>query len=181
VETTQHANPTPIYVPEVEEHSQEHDHGADHGHAATFIERLTRFLGKFHPLVVHFPIALLLGAVLAELISWVGRYEKFDIVGRFCLWLGVFGAVAAAPLGWLAAMHANYPQLERILEWHRWSGTSVATLAILTLIVSEVSHRKKRKILKMLYRGLLLLVAILVGMSSHFGATLIYGPDYFRF
>ena len=62
----------PAAVTESHEHDQadehgppSHDHATDHGDPEGF-GRVVRFLGKFHPVVVHFPIALILAAALAE-------------------------------------------------------------------------------------------------------------------
>jgi YHS domain-containing protein len=46
---------------EIEDHYHETDHVA-----LSNTSRLIRFLGKFHPVAVHIPIGLLLGALLAE-------------------------------------------------------------------------------------------------------------------
>src|SRR5262249_13935964 len=69
----------------------------------SLLSSLPRRLSAFHILVVHFPIALLISAALAELLStWRGTRVPSPTV-RFCVLLGAAGAVAAAALGWLHA------------------------------------------------------------------------------
>ncbi len=48
----------------------QHDHARDHdpGAEVTGPARFIQWLGKFHPIVVHFPIALLVAAAVAELL-----------------------------------------------------------------------------------------------------------------
>ena len=59
-----------------------------------------QFIGRFHPLVVHFPIALVL---LVPIFHLVGRRPQFSYLRASCgflLGLATFAATAAATLGW---------------------------------------------------------------------------------
>src|SRR3546814_11257387 len=68
----------------------------------TFGQRLVSWLGRLHSLVVHFPIAMFLGALGVELFGlWKGRRD-YEWVARVMLVIGAIGAVAAAFLGWFA-------------------------------------------------------------------------------
>lgn len=53
----------------------------------------------FHPMLVHFPIALLLASVLFDLLGVLRRDERFHHAGYFCLVLGVAGAFLAVASG----------------------------------------------------------------------------------
>src|SRR5688572_4499914 len=93
-------------------------------------------LGRLHPLLVHFPIALLLAALVAELRrpratgpSEAGPSEA----GGYCLALGTLGALLAALTGWLFAAH-DPPGMPGMLFWHRWTGVATAAAALLTLV-----------------------------------------------
>lgn len=153
-----------------------HDHG-EHGSVKVLSKPLT-FLGKFHPLVVHFPIALILAALLAEGLGmwWAGAF--FPQAARFLLALGAVGAVVAAGLGWLAATGESYSgDLACTLFLHRWLGVSVAFVSSTASILSR--YQKCNGILLVAYRAALVLCALLVGITGHLGATLIYGANYF--
>src|SRR3546814_1502965 len=66
----------------------------------TFGQRLVSWLGRLHSLVVHFPIAMFLGALGVVLFGlWKGRRD-YEWVAQAMLVIGVIGAVAAAFLGW---------------------------------------------------------------------------------
>src|SRR5215470_16569023 len=59
-----------------------------------------QFIGRFHPLVVHFPIALFL---LVPILEIAGRRERFAYLRlsvNFVLGLATLGAATAAILGW---------------------------------------------------------------------------------
>ena len=51
--------------------------------------------GRLHPLVVHFPISLLLAAAGAELFAAMTRRAGWTSAARWCLWLGtlVYGEI----------------------------------------------------------------------------------------
>jgi len=162
-----------------EEHA--HDHATDHGNVQDLPARVIRFSGKFHPVVVHFPIALTIIALLAELLFVFKKEELFRAAGRFCIVISALSALVAASLGWAAASSANYPSLELTLAFHRWLGTGAAILVIGCAVLSEAAARKDNRKLYWSYFVALTVGSALVGVVGHLGATLIYGPNHFGF
>lgn len=141
--------------------------------------RVLRLLGKLHVPMVHFPIALLAAAALAELGSvWKKRTEIHPIV-RYCLLLGTAGALVAAGLGWIHAPFSGFAPSSRGLLLHRWVGTSVAALAGLTVVAAERDVRKRRR--GNAFVALLLLTAAAVVLAGHLGGMLVNGDDYYEF
>jgi uncharacterized membrane protein len=150
------------------------------GSPTSGIAQVVRLLGAFHPLVVHFPIALLLTAAFLELVSvWKkdGSGLRFAIVVN--LTLGTSAAVVAATLGWIDAAHMGFePDLKPVLAWHRWLGTSVATGSLIpTILWFRMSTNPAGRI--WFYRAALWSLALLIGITGHLGALLVYGLDYF--
>jgi uncharacterized membrane protein len=144
---------------------------------SSLFARLGRLIGKFHVLVVHFPIALFLEAVLAELLSMWRKERTPSSVVRFCVLLGAAGAVSAAGLGWLhAAFSAAGPR--QILFIHRWLGTMAAAWSVGTVALSEFDVRSKQRSRR--FSIVLFLGAGLIGLAAHFGGTLVFGLDYFK-
>lgn len=160
-----------------------HDHSA-HGPNEVLLEsglgRLLVWLGKFHPAAVHFPIAMLLGAALAELLSLRFKSEFFHNAARYSLWLGALGALGAASLGWLYGGFRVADE-ESLLTFHRWNGTGIAALALLTLWLSEGSIRaqtlRTRTSRLSLYRTVLFATAVLVAINGYIGGRMVYGPE----
>jgi hypothetical protein len=78
------------------------------------------WLGNFHVVVIHFPIALLLAAAAGE--SWFAgrRVRQPSPAVRFCVLLGAGGAIVAAVLGWLHAASGYGAGSPSILACHRW-------------------------------------------------------------
>ena len=143
--------------------------------------RLIRFSGRFHPLTVHFPIALIITSFLMEGFGYLGRSDSARRLARSLLLVAVpFTAIAAA-LGWAAGAHASYRgELAGVLTAHRWLGTATATLAVTTLALSKRYGGRSTFRSRAPYLIGLLATSILVGISGHFGGTLIHGLEQYK-
>ncbi|PAW76665.1 MAG: hypothetical protein B9S32_14105 [Verrucomicrobia bacterium Tous-C9LFEB] len=143
-------------------------------------ERILRFAGYFHPLLVHFPIALVFTAALAEFfLAFTGR-RFFAPVSLFAIRFAAAMIIFTALSGWAAASgggEAAPSSTDWILEWHRWLGIGTASFTVLVAVVSLwISQESER----LFYRWLLYLAAAAVGVTGHFGGMLVYGQNYFR-
>lgn len=134
------------------------------------IYRTIKYAGKFHVLVIHFPIAFLLAAAAAQ---WhVVLRGRGKSVVRVLLWTGAIGAVVAAALGWMYAYDSVYfGDDEKLLFWHRWLGTSTAAVSLFVLLL-------RRRLTAVPLALALSVCAGLVAVAAHYGASLVYGPDF---
>lgn len=154
-----------------------HDHEHGHAQGKGFFTRLIGWLGGFHPPMVNFPIAMILGAALAESLLLATKRSFFVNAGRFCLWVGCVGAVVATVLGWFfGGFHLVDDSW--ILTTHRWLGTTTAAWSVLLLVVGERTNRRGNGA-RTCYRTLLFIGATLVGVSGFFGGSLIYGVRHY--
>ena len=83
-----------------------------------------QFIGRFHLLTVHFPIALIL---LVPVLEWAGRNRRFPHLRSsvdFILALAMLSSLVAATLGWCLARSGGYSG--RLVTQHMWGGVSVA-------------------------------------------------------
>jgi mono/diheme cytochrome c family protein len=139
------------------------------------VERAIFQLGKFHLLFLHFPIALLLAAGLAELwATWTGARIPLPAV-RYCIGLGAIAAVPTVALGWLYALHGHAGALG-LLALHRWVGTAGGAWAVATAVGSEWDAR--RGVRSWVVRMLLLLGVLLIAVAAHLGGLLTHGKDF---
>jgi uncharacterized membrane protein/mono/diheme cytochrome c family protein len=136
-----------------------------------------QWIGKFHLLVLHFPIALLVVAAVGEFWSVVRRSRVPDPAVRFCLLLGATSVVTTVALGWLHALGGNGAGMPRILTLHRWLGTTAGLWVIVTAVLSERDVR--RGVRSQTTRVLLFVAALLIGLTGHFGGILVHGVDFF--
>ena len=135
------------------------------------------FIGNFHPLLVHFPIALVLAAAAAELLVIVTPRQAWRTVAVANIRAGAAMGVVTVLTGWLFAsplMDAN-PSL----EWHRWVGMAGAAGAIGAALLSLRLHVSSRRP-AFVYRVTLFVTALLVAITGHLGGTLVWGAGFFQ-
>ena len=99
----------------------------DHGPEATetsFAARLANWLGRLHPILVHFPIAFFPAALFTAIVG--RRRASFGAPVRFLVVAGGIVAPVAAVLGWLDAWGMDPDPL---LAVHRWLGVAIGALA----------------------------------------------------
>jgi uncharacterized membrane protein/mono/diheme cytochrome c family protein len=139
--------------------------------------RLFPWLGRFHVLVIHFPIALLLAAAFGELITVLRGDQAMRPAVRICVLLGATGALAAAALGWLHADVGGHGSAAGgILRLHRWLGTSASLVAVAIALACEWDHRRGRR--SLLFRILLFSGAALTALTGHFGGLMVHGHAF---
>jgi mono/diheme cytochrome c family protein/uncharacterized membrane protein len=136
------------------------------------------WVGKFHPAVVHFPIALMTSAAVAELLRMATGKPSFEAITRYCVWFGSLTALVAGILGWFAGGF-HLTDTSRILMTHRWLGTSTVASAGLVLLLSEVSRRPERRRTRLCFQVTLLVVAVLVSVTGFFGGAVVFGLNHY--
>jgi uncharacterized membrane protein len=141
---------------------------------------ILHFFGQLHPAITHFPVALLMAGMLAEVFAWWRANTTFHHVAVFNLHVGALGAIAAAALGWcLAATMGIEPDLKATLFWHRWLGTGTAVWAVVSLLFWYRHRAEPTDARLFAYRVSLLAGALLVSITGHIGGLLVYGLDYY--
>jgi mono/diheme cytochrome c family protein len=145
--------------------------------AQPFPGRFLGWVGRFHIVVVHFPIALLLAAALAEGLLAIRPIRGLETAVRFCLLLGAASAAAAIVLGWLHADIGGYGKASaENLYLHRWLGTLAGLFAVGAAALGEIDVRHCRRQLS--FRCMLLVAAVLVGAAGHLGGLLVHGDTF---
>ena len=138
---------------------------------------LTSFLPmeSVHPLMVHFPIALLLTALLLDVLALVLKRPGLHRVALWNLSLGTMGAAVAVRTGlWAAEIAKHTFEIHQVMELHRKLG--VATLSLGVLVVAW--RLWKRDQLGIRARAvtlmLMLFIAGTLGYGAHLGGRLVY-------
>lgn len=131
---------------------------------------MAEWLGRFHPLLIHFPIGILVMAAAAVLLLKGKSFEKYRSTIRFLYLVGTLFVGLSIASGLILAQSASYEYDN--LFWHKWSGIGLGILG-LTLFYIVPLQRYKSLIL-ILNIGLLILLAI----AGHLGGRMTHGPDY---
>ena len=140
-------------------------------------ENFLRFLGRLHPLLVHFPIGLALTAALVELINIIRRKATASPFAFMATGFAAGFAVVAALFGWFNAdFEGAGPKTTLFL--HRWIGT-ISAGALVFVFFCGMAGRTGRRISALNgYRWGLVICAIMVSIGAHFGGEMVYGEGY---
>jgi len=130
---------------------------------------------NYHPLFVHFPIALWLAALLFEALSvWRARDDWHRTAIRL-LYLGTLGAVAAAATGWLA--QSSVPEggaVHDVLEFHETVMLITTSLALALCILCYAKRGNFAAGLRRIFLAGLVALAILTAVGADRGVQLVY-------
>jgi uncharacterized membrane protein/mono/diheme cytochrome c family protein len=149
----------------------------------SFIRRLMNWLGKFHPVSTHFPVALLMTAVLAEALAWWLKRDEWMLLVRFLVVLGALSSVPTVVLGWLADFPTKAgSELDTIYRFHQVMGTATSAWALVCAVLVCLSECEEGSLARRRFRGALLLGAMLIGIVGFLGGALNAGGlDHYKF
>jgi uncharacterized membrane protein len=135
-------------------------------------------VGKLHPMLVHFPIGLILGAAAAEITAILTRRAGWRTIAVANVRAGAAMGAVTAVAGWVLAT-APLMEHTQLLTWHRWVGIAGATGAIAAALASIRSAGASPRWL-VAYQASLFAAAALVALAGHLGGLLVWGDDFFR-
>jgi uncharacterized membrane protein len=136
--------------------------------------------GRLHPLVIHFPIALILLAAALEVVRLKWDRPSLAQLVTFLLIVGAAGAALASITGWIFAVESHpRPSLAWMLSWHRWLGVATTVLAGLAAWVSRRLANAPSSGARWCLRLSVWLTAALLVVTAHLGALMVWGEDYF--
>lgn len=136
---------------------------------------ILQLLGRFHPLLVHFPIGLLVVALFMELSTLRGRRKGLREGTYWVVYLGTIFAVLSALFGWLLRTQEDYTG--ELVDNHQYTGIATVVLALLTTLLLRLTIKGKLSDFRA-YRGGLTATVILLTIAGHLGASLTHGEDY---
>jgi len=123
-----------------------------------------------------------LTALLALIWGVLKPSPTVDLLCYRLAYIAAVGAGLAALLGLAAGSNVHYPaELAGYFLKHRLLGLGTAALSVIIAIAAYRAEKRPSPGRLWLFRLLLLLGAIVVGITAHLGATLVYGPDHFAF
>lgn len=133
-------------------------------------------LGRFHPVVLHFPIGLLMGVFLLEFASVFRRFKNLEPAHWLLLTLATLSSIVASGFGLFLSWEGGYN--EDAVFWHQWTGIGVSVLLVLAFILRLAFTQSWRDGARRLYRLALFLSIILISIAGHFGGDLTHGSEY---
>lgn len=135
-------------------------------------QRLLDWLGRMHPVIVHFPIAFFPAALFTAVIG--RRSPAFAAPVQFLVIAGGIVGPIAALFGWFDGGF-DFANDDMLLRWHRWLGTAIGAgslgLGIWAWRLPD-SNRGAGMII-----GLSLITVAIVA-QGWFGAAMVHGIDH---
>jgi uncharacterized membrane protein len=131
---------------------------------------VTEFVGRFHPVLVHLPIGILLIGLLLQWLSTKEKYKVSSEVIKIVLLCGTFTAIISCITGYLLSLSGDYEG--SLVDWHMWMGVTVAAASIFLCL--RILKKKYGIVHKATSFSLLMLVII----TGHLGGSLTHGSDY---
>ena len=132
-------------------------------------------LETLHPMVIHFPIALLLTAFLFETVALVCRVPALHRIAFWNLILGMWGTLAAVITGGMATLSVRVSGPSRSVLWaHELLGCVAFALAAVAgswhLAVGSAMPRPAR----WMAWGVLGLACAVMSVAGYLGGRLVY-------
>lgn len=145
------------------------------GAQRSFFSRLLTWFGKFHAASTHFPVALLMVAVVSEALAWLTKGSVWFSCTRFLLVLGAPSAVMTAVLGWLN----DYSGVSAVYQAHKWVGTATALWALIAAGSALLFECREGTMERNRFRVTLVVGALLVSVAGFLGGAVTYGLDHY--
>lgn len=131
------------------------------------------WIGSFHLILLHFPIALINMLAISEVLLIWYRQPIFEFSSRFMLISTAIISPPTALLGFIYSYSAFYSGLiETFLFWHMWLGILTAAFAVAILFIRE------RVGLVKFYYTCLILLFLMINITGFFGGGMTFGPEY---
>ena len=133
--------------------------------------------GRFHPLTVHFPIALITVAAVLEGWFLLRKKPAAQQASWVCCWMGAAGAIVATVMGYAFAGDDE----SATLQLHERLGLVTCVISAITMGLAAWARKAGGFGGPALaFRSFLFLSALSVGATAHFGGEMVYPNWLFR-
>ncbi len=136
-------------------------------------------IGKFHVIIVHFPIALAFSAVLADLLWLATRKDTFSHAGKYCLVLAAISALPVVITGLDVAHTQQFVgEYISIVATHRYLGITSFVIAALAAGIRFRCRQPLKKWWLVGYCILMLALVVSIALTGHYGGMLVHGKNF---
>jgi uncharacterized membrane protein len=131
------------------------------------------FLGRFHVLVLHIPIGIIVAIFVLELLARKDRYRHLERASPFLWAAAAVSAVVTVVLGYMHFAEGGFDSA--VGYQHRTFGTALAVLVTLVAILRTSRFAPNYLPVYLPAAALMLLLASITG---HYGGNLTHGPNF---
>lgn len=151
-------------------------HAAMVGRSENF-NRWMQWLGGFHLIFLHFPIALVVMTVISECLYLRYKNLFFDHASRFMLITAAIATLPTVLTGLAFSYRVSYEGYNAdLFWWHRFLGFFIAVTAFLAVTLKELTARKVIRS-TVYYFICLAILFISVNVTGYIGGELTFGQQ----
>ena len=129
---------------------------------------IPEFIGRFHPLLVHLPIGILLLAALFQLLALKPKFASLHTATSIALFWGMIFAILSCISGYFLSQSGDYD--EEMVSTHQWFGISTAFVSLIAYLFNRWENE--------FAKWVILLMVPLIFITGHLGGSLTHGSDY---
>ena len=129
---------------------------------------IPEFIGRFHPLLVHLPIGILLLAALFQLLALKPKFVSLHPATSIALFWGMIFAILSCISGYFLSQSGDYD--EEMVNTHQWFGISTAFISLIAYLFNRWENE--------FAKWATLLMVPLIFITGHLGGSLTHGSDY---
>jgi len=129
---------------------------------------VSELIGRFHPLLVHLPIGILLLAALFQLLALKPKYAALHAATNIALFWGMISAIVSCISGYLLSQSDDYD--EELVSTHKWLGIATASISLIAYLFNRWENE--------FAKWVILLMVPLIFVTGHLGGSLTHGSDY---
>lgn len=128
------------------------------------------FIGRFHPILVHLPIGILLLGCLFQLLTINSKFSGIRPAVPLIYLLGGLGAVFSSVSGYLLSQSGDYDS--NMVDIHQWLGISVSVISL------GVYALYRKQVREATLNLVAVVLVVLITLTGHYGGSLTHGSDY---
>ena len=121
---------------------------------------MIQFLGRFHVVLVHLPIGILLLACLFQWLEAGQKYFHLRAATSLAFLLGMISAILSALTGYFLSLGGDYDT--SLVATHQWFGISVACVSIFVYLL------RRREASRLVNTSASIALFLLIIMSKNF-------------
>lgn len=138
------------------------------------VPRWLQPVGRMHPLILHFPIVILMLAMVMEFFRYRAEFAEEKLYQNFTSYLLLLGALLSSITVIMGLFLSREPGYEGdTLQWHKWFGVSVAFTGYGVYLIRHTSKYTAR----LAKAGAVVTVFCLI-VAGHLGGNLTHGQDF---
>jgi uncharacterized membrane protein len=131
-------------------------------------------VGRLHPVILHFPIVILILAMLLEFFRFKAEFAQEKFYHEFTTTLLLIGALFSAITVIMGLFLSREPGYEGSnLQWHKWFGISIAFISSFIYWFRGTSRYNSKSAMA----GAIVVIFCLL-ITGHYGADITHGDNF---